>query len=169
MSCGTSGASESTTTPLTMVSKNPRECWPGQMLMDERELAEVQPPWGEFPAHHWRKKRFGCIGHYKRNFTRATSFLPKATLHGAEKTGGGNLSWRGKGEQWVRGWLPQCCRTQLEKPVSLHQHPEYLGGTSATCWRAIRKRQLRISKGIKGMWFLLSMPRTSAESLPTSF
>lgn len=63
--------------------------------------------------------------------------------------------------------MPTHSGTQLEKPISLWQHPEYRGGTSLTRGKKeIGKEAGKNIKGIKMMQLMLDAFRKSAGSLP---
>ena len=59
-----------------------------------------------------------------------SGLIPKEVLTGSDLSGRGDNSHKERSEWWERApWL-QLTRTWLEKPLSLHQHTEYQGGTS---------------------------------------
>ena len=106
------------------------------------------------------------FGEVKRNFA-STASLQGDKAHGWISQQQPLL--RGKGKWWVSAQLPNLCRMLLEKHVSLQQHPEHWGGNSMAGGRGIlEKRQIRRSKGVKEMQFLLIDLRISAGSPPTS-
>lgn len=93
----------------------------GRYPQTREKLHKSSLPKGRFQHATGAKKpnEFGHIGDGK-NFTSAVVLAPaKSTLHGAELSGGPNLSCRGKGEWRVSVQLLQWCGIQLEKPVSL--------------------------------------------------
>lgn len=62
------------------------------------EIYEVQPSWREIPACNW------CYGDGKNNFNSVVP--PKERLYNDDLSGGGALSHRRKGEQWMIAQLP---------------------------------------------------------------
>lgn len=68
---------------------------------------------------------------------------------------------------WVPGY-PSYAGYSREKPISLQEHPESkVGPPWLRGGKKLGKRQIRLSKGIKETWFVLTALRMSGESPPT--
>lgn len=80
-------------TLLPQLGEKPRDCWPGQIPIDKRETAEIQPSLGDIPARHGRRKKKSLDA---AETTWPAAPLPKATMDGAELLG--------CQAQWVPGY-----------------------------------------------------------------
>lgn len=135
----------------------------------KQEIAEVQPSQREITVHHWRKTKqnIQTRGDNKKTFA-SNCPTTKATLDGAEyQEGAISPIGEKEGSELVTGYpsgvrhswrnLFLSCSTQSTEAV-----PLWLGGG-----RRSEKKQIRISKGIKGTWLFLTLfSRKSTQKPP---
>lgn len=117
----------------------------------------------EIPAHHWSNQT-KQVGIQQKGEER----LPAQHWHSRELNDLMMTSPQGEKESsvWVQGYpsCDGCCR--MNPFLFSNTQSTVVGPPWLEVGRILRKRQIRISKGIKVTWFLLTSLRISAGSLP---
>lgn len=138
------------------------EGWHKHIPMSKRESGEVQPALGEIPVH--------CKSEMKTNLKAEKTWdliqgcpFPKATLHGDNLSSWSSSNISNRGEMQTLLWRRWKSINDFPATMVLYvatcflqQHPHFWTGTAITEGGKRKGRKQIISKGITGIWFLLS-------------